>query len=74
MKYTLYIKGKEPFVSKDYAECMNKAIESFPHINVSFYTMLREDGEVCVEVLRQHISLLGKIKFNLNDQGYDKQV
>ena len=46
---------------------MNKAIESFPDIKVSFYTMLKENGEVCVEVLRQHISLLAKIKFNLNE-------
>lgn len=67
MKYTLYIRGKEPFITQDYAECMNKAIESFPDIKISFYTMLKENGEVCVEVLRQHISLLAKIKFNLNE-------
>lgn len=65
--YTLYIRGENPFISRDYAECMNKAINSFPDIKVSFYTILKDNGEVCVEILRQHISLLGKIKFNLND-------
>lgn len=66
MKYTLYIQGKEPFVTDDYAKCMNKAIESFPDISVSFYT-IRKGNEVCVEVLRQYISLLARIKFNLKE-------
>lgn len=65
MTYTLIIKGEEPYVSDDFADCMNKVMAHYAGIDVHFY-LRKNGGKVSVDALSHGTTLLGRIEFDLD--------